>query len=273
MREFVPHEILGWKQRDTVETYDRETIFDYINGAGEVYRSYGFRKVTVFRLAKPEEPDITVELFDMGSAEDAYGIFSHARGNEEMGIGEGYEYEGSLLSFWRANFFVCVLAQQESPKTKQAVFALARKISEQLPASGGKPELVSYLPEEGLTPGNTRFFHLHTSLNYHYFLANRNILNLSPDTRAVLARYEPGPTYLLCVKYPSVQQADQARSQFVENYVPEAQTTGAAETEQGKWVAVGSEREYVIIALDAATEVYARHLIKAFADRLSGSNR
>ena len=47
MDKFVPTQIQGWTLDGHPTIYDRQTIFDYINGAGEVYLAYGFRKVTV----------------------------------------------------------------------------------------------------------------------------------------------------------------------------------------------------------------------------------
>jgi hypothetical protein len=265
--------MLGWQLQQPVETYDRETIFDYIDGAGEVYLMYGFRTVSVFQFVQPDKPGITVEIFDMGSAEDAYGIFSHARESEETGIGQGYEYKGSLLCFWQGPYFVCIQAEQETAQTKEAVFALAKAIDKKIPPSGGKPKLLAYLPEEGLKPYTIRFFHTHTSLNYHYFLANQNILNLSRDTRAVLAEYEPGSTYLLCIQYPSKQEANDGYNSFVEHYVPEAKAAGVAEIEKGKWVAVETDKEYVVAVLDAPSREYAEQVIKACSQRLRKSFR
>jgi len=50
---------------------------------------------------KGGEPQITVELFDMGTPDDAYGVFSYGREQEETGIGGGYELRSSVLSFWQ----------------------------------------------------------------------------------------------------------------------------------------------------------------------------
>jgi len=268
MRQSVPSEILGWNLQDTVETYDRESIFGYMNGAGEVYRSYDFREVVVFRFTRSGEPDMTVEIFDMGSSEDAYGVFSYARESEESGIGQGYEYRVGLLCFWQSRYFACIKAERETSDSKEAVFALARKIDEQLPSAGIRPKLVEYFPEENLLPQSIRYLHIHPSLNYHYFLAEDNILNLSRDTRAVLAAYEPGQTFLLCVQYPSAMLADEGYHSFVENYIPEARETGIAEIENGKWVAVKLEAEYVIVALDVAGKDGASQLVEAFRSKL-----
>ena len=79
MADLLPESVAGWTRGDPSVTYDRETIFDYINGAGEVYRSYAFSHVMVAVYTGPEGPDITVELFDMGNSADAYGVFSYAK--------------------------------------------------------------------------------------------------------------------------------------------------------------------------------------------------
>ena len=269
MRDYVPQEVLGWHLDDTVQLYDRETIFDYIDGAGEVYLAYDFRKLTVFSFQQVDQSDITVEIFDMGSNDDAYGIFSHACEEQVVGIGHGYEHRRGLLCFWRARFFVCLLCEGDSDLAEQAIEILAKQIDGRLPQAGGEPELVGCLPEKGLVPYSARFFHLAASLNYHYYLSDRNILNLNRQTRAVLARYEPGTTWLLCIQYPSADKAQQGHDSFVENYVPEAHSTGAAEIADGKWLAVSQVREYVIATLDAPSEIAARQLVTAVTDRLS----
>jgi hypothetical protein len=196
----------------------------------------------------------------MGSAEDAYGVFSHAREEEEPGIGQAYEFRGGLICFWKATYFICILAEEGTPETKEAVFAMAREIDRTLPASPGRPELVNSLPQEDLIPNTVRYFHTHPSLNYHYFLSEENLLNLSPKTNAVLAAYEPGSVYLLCVQYASASEAENARGGFIENYAPEAKD-GLGEIEKGRWVGVTTKKEYVIIVLDASTADYAGKLL------------
>ncbi len=268
----VPNEILDWKVSDTVETYDRESIFDYINGAGEVYRSYAFRDVTVWRFSKPDAPDITVEIFDMDSPEDAYGVFSYTRESEESGIGGGYEQRGSVLCFWQNRYYVCVAAYESTDDTRQAVTMLARSIAQQLPPSGRIPRLIGLLPQEGMIEHTQRFFHIHASLNYHYFLAEQNILKLSESTNAVLGVYEPGTTYLLCVEYPTAQEAREAYSSFVENYLPEAAETGVAMVDVDKWVCASKRGRYVVITFDAASRDRSTMLTDAMKRSLADAN-
>jgi hypothetical protein len=272
MRKFVPGEMNGWKTQDHIEIYDRQSIFDYIDGAGEIYLMYDFQKVMVLRLIRASGPTILVEIFDMGSPEDAFGIFSHAREGEEQGIGQGSEYRGGVLCFWKANFFVCITSERETPGSKKAVVDLARKIAENIPVSGAMPKLLGYLPEDGLLDKSVRYFHKHTSLNYHYFLSSENILGLGQHTEAVLARYEPGGSYLLLVRYQNEEEAKEALDGFFSAYIPEGKQSGAAQIDNGKWVAAELEGALVVVVFDASSKADARDLIKVVESRLSESS-
>lgn len=258
----MPSEISGWQLGASVQTFDRQTIFDYINGAGEVYRAYHFSEVNVFRYARPEFPSLTVEIFDMGFSEDAYGVFSYGRETEQSGIGGGYEYRGSLLSFWQDRYYVCLLADKKTEESEKALFTLAKEISRQLPQSSLQPELISYLPTENLTKHSVRFLRTFAALNYFYFLAEENILNMNLDTEAALAEYAPDNMFLLLVHYNSRTLSDSAKISFTNNFLPKAGDNGVAQIENGRWVAVEKFHEYIIVVFDAMTEAKARELIE-----------
>lgn len=269
MHKLVPNKIRGWKAQGEVEVYDRETIFDYIDGAGEIYRSYGFRELAVVRVSKAGQPDIIIELFDMGTPEDAYGVFTHSGGGKEVGMGQGSDYRKGLLCFWKSNFFVCLQTEQETPESKEVLFDLARKIDGNITTTGAKPELLSCLPDEGRQRQSIRYFHIHSSLNYHYFLSDQNILKLDRRTEAVLARYTPDQCYLLCVRYRSSELAKEAFDSFVNAYIPEAKESGIAQIDNGKWVAAEREREFIVVVFDAPTSSFAQDLLRAVRSRLT----
>ncbi len=267
----APDGIMGWRVTDSVETYDRESIFDYINGAGEVYRSYAFQNVTVHRYTKPDAPEIVAEIFDMGSSDDAYGVFSYARESEEQGIGSAFERRGNVLCFWQSKYYVCVVAYESSDDVKTAIDSLARAIAERLPPAGPVPRMISILPDKNRVVHTERFFHIHPSLNYHYFLAEQNILNLTEQTNAVLTSYVPGTTYLLAIEYPSKSDANKAHRSFMDSYLPEAAGNDAVMIETDKWVAVSLDGEYLIISFDAIGQNTARHLVDTMKTNLTNA--
>ncbi len=270
MDKLVPAEMLGWKAQPETEKYDRETIFDYINGAGEVYLSYGFQKVDVTRFSKADAPEISVEIFDMKTPEDAYGVFSHSRESEEEGIGGGYEFGGSLLCFWKGQYFACVRSDEDTPESKDAVFAMARSIDSSIASAGNKPDVVGFLPSSNLGKGSVRYFHSQASLNYHYFLSEENLLHLDTNTQAALGSYNPGNVNLLCVQYPNPDLARAAYDSFIDGFMPEGKETGAAKVENHRWVVAEVIDNCVVIVFDVKHEMAGRTLLKSCAENIQG---
>jgi len=74
-----PQEAAGWKWDGKDRVYNSRTVFDYIDGAAELFLAYGFKDLTVRRFEKLGQPPIIAEVYEMGSPEDAYGVFSFER--------------------------------------------------------------------------------------------------------------------------------------------------------------------------------------------------
>jgi len=267
----LPSTIGEWVKQDTSITYDRESIFEYINGAGEVYRSYAFSHVLVDRYEDSAGHGVTVELFDRGNPEDAFGVFSYAREHEEDGIGAGFERKGSVLCFWQNRYFVCVAADQRDPDPGAVLAAIARGISAALPKAGDRPLLMATLPSEGRIPFSDRFFHNHQSLNYHHYLARENVLNLTPETDVALARYRPGSTYLLVVSYEDESEASAALSSFRSQIAPASAGAETVRTEGGGFLSSGQQGQFLVVVLDAISEDAADELRTAALANLTQS--
>jgi hypothetical protein len=272
MSEFVPLEIHGWRAKGKDTIYSRQSIFDYMNGAGEIYRLYGFRELFVRRFVKAGQPDIVLEMFDMGSPEDAFGVLSHGREGqgEDVGIGRDSEYDRGLLFFWKGRFYISIYAVRETSSAKRAVLNIGGTISRAIAVQGEKPKLIDYLPTHGLMEESIRYFHNHLSLNLHYFVADENILYLDDRTKAVLARYQHkgAKTYLLLIQYQTPKKAKAALRNFIRAYIPEAKRTGIAQVENGRWSAATVEHVFVIAVFDASTMAHAGTIIKAAMERL-----
>jgi len=269
LARLIPDEIGPWKAAGDLESYNRETIFDYIDGAGEVYLMYGFNDVAVKRLLGPDSAEITIEIFDMGSSNDAFGVFSHSREGNDIGIGGGSESRDGFLCFWKDRYYVCVYSGRQSEQINDAVFSIGREIENNIAGGVSKPEIVDLLPVDSLIESSLVYFHKQTSLNYHYFLSEENILNLSDITEAILANYRPGRTTLLCIKYPDTGLAEESYKNFISTYLPEAEGSGIAEIETGKWVKALSDGRYFIAAFDAPDEKTAVSLVNNVKQNIS----
>src|SRR3989339_1479182 len=114
----------SWKWDGNEEIYESRAIFDYIDGAGEVYLVYNFKNLIVRQFEKSGSPRIVAELFDMGSPNDAYGIFSYERQDEEAGIGQGSEFGGGLLRFCEGKYFVSIYADGGGVEAESAILTM-----------------------------------------------------------------------------------------------------------------------------------------------------
>ena len=105
----------------------RDNLYDYINGGAELYLSYGFNKVINRTYLRPEQPDIVVDLFDMGTSQNAYGVFSHSMETVDAAYGQGSQYSEGLLLFWKDRYYVSIMSYPETTESKKALLALGQK--------------------------------------------------------------------------------------------------------------------------------------------------
>jgi hypothetical protein len=270
----LPSEIDGWKWDGKEERYDNKTIFKYIDGAGEVYLAYGFKSLITRRFEKPGMPLLTADIYEMGSSADAYGVFAFERQDEDVGIGQGSEFGGGLLRFWKGNYFVSVNAEGEGEDIDKAISGLGRAVAASIMKTGPMPQLISYMPDKrfGLVEKNIYFFRSHVLLNQRFFMAHQNILQLGQDVEAVLAEYLVGQhkVHLVLVRYPSETQALDGLSSFRKAYLPDARGRKIVKTEDAKWTGAMQYRVFVVIAFGAASEADADGLLKATEINLKG---
>ena len=62
MKQLIPTKVDSWRAVKD-DFYDPQSIFDYIDGAGEVYRAYNFQLLLARRFQGPEGRLIFVDLF------------------------------------------------------------------------------------------------------------------------------------------------------------------------------------------------------------------
>ena len=72
----LPDQVGAWRVSEADVVYDRETLYDYMNGGAEVYLSYDFRAVWSRVFNGPGDGEIVLDVYDMGFSPEAFGVFS-----------------------------------------------------------------------------------------------------------------------------------------------------------------------------------------------------
>ena len=263
LSHLLPQEVNGWRSEGKDKIYDPQSIFEYIDGAGEVYRSYNFKQLLVRRFLKEGQPDLIADVFDMTSSKDAYGVFTHDLEGDEPGIGQGSTYKGGLLSFWKDRFFVSLYAEEETAEVKDVLHALGMMVASSIKKEGEKPDIISFLPQKNLAEKGIHYFHNHMILNYHFYVSDENILLLDQQTEAAFGAYRENETsyYLLLVRYPEIEKSAQAYINFLKAYMPDALEEGIVQTEDKKWTAARSKKDFLLIIFNAPSGSFAKEMI------------
>jgi hypothetical protein len=260
----LPMQAGRWSAQTGDRIFDQETIFSYIDGGAEVYKAYNFRQCLSRRYTLSGGPAIILDIFEMGSSEDAYGVFTHDIDGATVDIGQDGRYRPGWLSFWKSRFFVSIYMEEESTAAEQAVKELGRQVADKIAGHGPKPEILSQLPPAGLLKDRIRYLYHPIVLNYHYYISDENILNISVDTDVALAEYQLGnqAAQLLLIKYPTSENAAQSQADFLNHYLPDADKKGAALLENGKWAVIHKKGHLLAIVLEADSREYAELLLK-----------
>ena len=251
----LPKTVDSWTRPDTAQIIDASNIFEYMNGAGELYLAYGLDHLDVYEYSSTSEADILVEIYHMTTADDAFGLLSLDWGGEPIDYWKNRVpdsavnrvpvaralYGAGLLRLCSGPVFARILAYAESEQSREAVQRLGKTI-----VSGQErieePAILSKFPlqiDSGweLKSERTAFFHSHLVLQSLYYLSHENILGLDPSTAGVSAVYERAGeedsidrVHVVVLEYESAELAGKGLEGFVTSYLPEHTDNPIADT-------------------------------------------
>ncbi len=252
----LPREVGTFRAHEPDELYDTTGIYEYIDGAAEVYLAFGMRACLARRYHHPTG-DILLDLFEMGDAGGAFGAFTYDREGEEIDIGQGALRREGWLTFWQGRFFVSLTAEGESPAHRDGLLALARATAAAIGERGPLPELLSRLPEAGRQQtGSLRYLRHPAILATHLPLGSGDPLKMGAGAEAALVRYQDG-ALLLLVRYPSAPRAAaglEAAREMISAPAPAGR--------EGFWGAAAAGPLFALVG-EAASEDRVRSLLAA----------
>jgi len=147
-------EIEGWTQSGDMLQYDADNLWEYINGAAEMFVDYD---VQTCRTADVTSGDVTVtvDLYDMGTPLNAFGVYKQESAGDGVQLANAVEaviappYQALLL---KGATYVKVNAV-EGELTEASGRDLLEAIAAALPGETTYPSELSLLPEEAKISG------------------------------------------------------------------------------------------------------------------------
>lgn len=164
-------EIEAWKLTEAPQNYFPETLYEYINGAAEIYLSYDFKELIVAQYGKEDsEVNVTVEIYDMGTGKNSFGIYSAERFPESQFIPtgiQGYIEEG-VLNFLVNRYYVKLLCFDCEKPSEKSLKLFSQSIVEKIRDKGLFPQVLDVFPQEGIIPYTEKFI-LNNFMGYGFF--------------------------------------------------------------------------------------------------------
>ncbi len=142
----------GWVLDGEVETYDPSNLFEYINGEAELFRDYDFLRMVTAYYIHSEQTSLafSIDIFDMGSPLNAFGIYSMYRrpGLQFQEIGEQGIVSATNVKFYKGKYFVQLNTASMDSVALRAITFCARNIAAKIPPAP-VPEELTRLPKTG----------------------------------------------------------------------------------------------------------------------------
>jgi len=153
-------EVPGFAPLAPITSYGAENLSDKIDGKAELYLSAGFKEMSCrgFSLDAAGGAHVEVFLYDMGSAPNAYAVFSSQRRSGSPGIpltAHAYATANALF-FTQGRFYVEIVADRASEGLHDSLKTYATALLGKLPSQGETPDAAALFPQEGLAPDAVR---------------------------------------------------------------------------------------------------------------------
>ncbi|MCR4396743.1 MAG: hypothetical protein NUW07_08445 [Candidatus Saccharicenans sp.] len=150
----------GWQFQEEPQFFSPGTLFEYIDGASEAYLSYDFQELVVAQYQKNgTETVITLEIYDMGSPLNAFGIFSSERypDNPDLNLGNAGYLEEEVLNFISGRFYIKLLCYNGGEETADYLKQFARLVEAGIKDKGKLLEVFRFFPPEGRVKNSEKY--------------------------------------------------------------------------------------------------------------------
>jgi hypothetical protein len=210
----------GWSE-GTVARFNAGNLYVKINGRADFFLSRGFRSLTFVTLSGPAGATVDLELYDLGSAENALGAFAAERAPDAKPTterGTSWYLARNALFLARGSSYLRAIGSDESPAVLGRLAALRKAFEAGLEA-GKKPWTVALFGDAlGLPQDRLQY----TAENAFSFGFAKNVTSATLDD---------GETELFVLPAGDEAKATELAARFEEgflSYGTRAETAGAS---------------------------------------------
>ena len=221
----LPKAVQDWERVRAPTTYHGRLLYRDRVVSPELYHNYGFRKQAEVEYQTPKfgsTPLILLEVFDMGTPENAFGIYSfhnYPQAKFEW-VGSKAIISGKYLRFWKGKYFIQIEGYEIATGIRNGMVALARATAKRIQDTPQKIPLLKLLPSRYVT-GSEKLFTTNSVLRQLSKTLPPNIPQLMEKTIGVSAHYRNSDSASLAdmrivfiLRFPTAEAAQSAHTQY-----------------------------------------------------------
>jgi hypothetical protein len=153
-------EVPGFTPRGSAQSFGPENLSDKINGKAELYLAAGFKEMSArsFTLDEAGQAHLEILVYDMGSPDNAYAVFSAQRrpGSPDIPLTAHAYATPNALFFTRGPFYVEMVADRAEAAIQGSLKEYAAALVAKMPSEGEVATPAGLFPPEGLTADSVR---------------------------------------------------------------------------------------------------------------------
>jgi hypothetical protein len=163
-------EMSGWKRDGKTQVFSPQTLYEYINGAADLYLAYEFQDLQVAEYRGEKKAGVTVEVYRHKDPTQAFGIYSQERlaNARFLGIGAQGYHEPNVLNFLTGPYYVKINGFNTGEDDEKVLVPFAKKVEEILGEKTSLPRILSSFPQEGKKKNSEKFISKNF-LGYSFF--------------------------------------------------------------------------------------------------------
>jgi len=156
--EVLP-DIAGWSVVREPVVYDASSLWEAIDGAADLFVSYGVLDMHVAYYSTTGGPEVRAEAYRHDSPETAFGIFSQERssGNRHVNIGTAAVMDEGMLNILCGSYYVKLSTNTPGKAAAEALSAIGSAIAKYLAQPAEFPRMLAVLPAQNRVPDSEQF--------------------------------------------------------------------------------------------------------------------
>jgi hypothetical protein len=157
---FVFPDFDGWNKKGAPTLYSPENLYEYIDGAAEVFLSYDFQSLGSLTYENDKKASFSVDIYRHGSERNGFGIYSQERprsGGNFLPIGAQGYYETGVLNFLKGVYYVKLSGYDLGDKDKDVLTAAADVVAKAIEGSTRFPGVLACFPQQGKLSGSEKY--------------------------------------------------------------------------------------------------------------------